>query len=232
MMVDIFSAFDPATNSIFYASSPLFWLLRIRAIFLLHPVLWLGPNRSSWFVSFFASVIDEQSNRTQATNMKGFSSLLASLFLLIISLNFCGILPYFFRTSAHLLFALSLGLPLWLRMIISGVIYSPSSVAASLLPRGAPAWLNPFLVVVETVRIAVRPITLSFRLAANLTAGHIVLGLVSTFLSYIIFIGGPISWILFTSIQVGYTIFEFGICVIQGYIFCLLLSLYRDDHPS
>jgi F0F1-type ATP synthase membrane subunit a len=31
-------------------------------------------------------------------------------------------------------------------------------------------------------------------------------------------------------IQVGYIMFEIGICFIQRYIFCLLLSLYRDDH--
>ena len=232
MIVDIFSAFDPATNSLFSFSSPLFWLSRACIFLILHPIFWLGPGRSNWFVSFFSSVINEQADRTLASSLKGFSSLLSALFILIISLNFCGILPYFFRTSSHLLFSLSIGLPLWLSLIISGTIYSPSTVAASLLPGGAPRWLNPFLVIVETARIAVRPITLSFRLAANLTAGHIVLGLVRTFLSYVLFTAGPISWISFTFIQTGYTIFEFGICIIQGYIFCLLLSLYADDHPS
>jgi len=35
--------------------------------------------------------------------------------------------------------------------------------------------------IIESIRIMVRPLTLSFRLAANMTAGHIILCLVSTF---------------------------------------------------
>ncbi|MGL5139777.1 MAG: F0F1 ATP synthase subunit A, partial [Acinetobacter baumannii] len=51
------------------------------------------------------------------------------------------------------------------------MFYNPRSVVAGLLPMGAPAPLNPFLVIIETVRILVRPITLSVRLTANIRAG-------------------------------------------------------------
>ena len=36
---------------------------------------------------------------------------------------------------------------------------------------------------------------------------------------------------LLVSIQVLYSVFEFGIGVIQAYIFCLLITLYSDEHP-
>jgi F0F1-type ATP synthase membrane subunit a len=37
--------------------------------------------------------------------------------------------------------------------------------------------------------------------------------------------------VLLITIQVFYTIFEFGIRLIQAYIFCLLITLYSDEHP-
>lgn len=231
MIVDIFSSFDPATNSLFNFSSSFFWLINFSVLIILHPLLWLNPNRNFWLISLFGSIIEEQTSRTFYSHIKGSASILASLFIIIIVLNFRGILPYIFRTTSHLLFSLSLGLPMWIGIIISGIATSPSTAAASLLPGGAPRWLNPFLVLVETLSIIVRPITLSFRLAANMTAGHVIIRLVGVYLTFAIFISGPISLFILTAVQLGYTIFEFGVCIIQGYIFCLLLSLYRDDHP-
>ncbi|ESO01858.1 hypothetical protein HELRODRAFT_129744, partial [Helobdella robusta] len=89
--------------------------------------------------------------------------------------------------------------------------------------------LNPFLIIIETVIISVREFTLSFRLAANKRAGHIVLRLLGTYLALTISSSTFNSAILIL-ISSGYIIFKFAICLIQAYIFCLLLSLYTDDH--
>lgn len=101
---------------------------------------------------------------------------------------------------------------------------------AGLLPAGAPNVLNPPLVLIETVRISVRFITLSFRLAANITAGHIVLGLIGIYARTALF-SSVYSSILLLFIQSFFIMFELGVGVIQAYIFCLLLTLYSDDHP-
>lgn len=232
MIIDIFSSFDPATHSSFLSLPIFFWGLNLSLLTLIHPSLWLNPNRL--FASFSLPInnIFDQNARSFSSHILGFASLLTSLFIIIILINFSGLLPYVFSSSSHLLITFSFGLPLWLALIISGIYTSPSSVAASLLPRGAPWWLNPFLTIVETSRILVRPITLSFRLAANISAGHILIGLIRTYLVFSLFILGPISTTILFLLQVGYTLFEIGICIIQAYVFCLLLSLYRDDHPS
>jgi F0F1-type ATP synthase membrane subunit a len=39
-----------------------------------------------------------------------------------------------------------------------------------------------------------------------------------------------LGFIILISTTVGYVLFEVAICLIQAYIFCLLLSLYSDDH--
>lgn len=103
-----------------------------------------------------------------------------------------------------------------------------SSVVAALLPAGAPPALSPFLVLVETVSLLVRPITLSVRLAANMSAGHIVLGLVGNYFAGACFRSSSVF--ILALVQVFYSIFEFAICAVQGYIFCLLLVLYSDEH--
>lgn len=172
-----------------------------------------------------------QASRTFILHLKGFPLLLVRLFIILIRLNLLGLIPYVFSSTRHLLLTLSLGLPLWLRLIIRGIIYAPKKFVAHFLPSGAPDWLNPFLVLTETIRISVRFITLSFRLAANIRAGHILLGLIGIAGSSALFSSIP-SFATLTLIQLGYIIFEIGIRLIQAYIFCLLLTLYSDDHPE
>jgi len=177
-----------------------------------------------------AGFIFSQSRRTTGSLIKGFNRLLSALFVFIIFVNFLGLIPYVFRVSSHLVFRLAFGLPIWIRIIVSGAMAYSSSFLAHLLPGGAPGWLNPFLVLVETVRIIVRPITLSFRLAANISAGHIVLTLIGVYAGRAFF-GSFFTFLILIGVQTFYIIFEMGICLIQSYIFCLLASLYRDDHP-
>lgn len=230
MIVDIFSSFDPFINSSYQISTIIFWALTLTAVAPLHASYWVTQRKTFWINSFAIETIRSQTNRTLGKHLKGLNSILTALFIIIIVINLIGLVPYVFRISRHLIMTLILGLPLWLSLILSRAIHAPSSWAAGLLPGGAPDWLNPFLVIVETLRILVRPITLSFRLAANITAGHIILGLVAIFARARIFTSSS-AFILLLSIQTGYVLFEVGICLIQAYIFCLLLTLYADEHP-
>nr|ABY71749.1 secretory protein [Chilobrachys guangxiensis] len=52
--------------------------------------------------------------------------------------------------------------------------------SAHLVPEGAPLILAPFIVLIERVRHLIRPITLSVRLAANMIAGHLIIGLIAS----------------------------------------------------
>ena len=45
---------------------------------------------------------------------------------------------------------------------------SPNKALAHLVPSGSPLALMPFMVLVERVRILIRPLTLSVRLMANI----------------------------------------------------------------
>lgn len=232
MLTDIFSSFDPATRLLFSNfPSIFFWGFTILFFLIVSSSYWTSQSSFNQFLRYPKDTAHSQVSRTFGAHLKGFSGLITATFLLILVTNLTGLLPYVFRTSRHLYLTLSLALPLWLRLIISSFLNSPSRFAARILPGGAPDWLNPFLVLAESLRILVRPVTLSFRLAANITAGHVVLRLIGIYAARAIFNPGT-STILLLSIQSFYILFELGICLIQAYIFCLLLSLYADDHTS
>nr|YP_009255704.1 ATP synthase F0 subunit 6 [Tylomelania sarasinorum]AND97138.1 ATP synthase F0 subunit 6 [Tylomelania sarasinorum] len=230
MLVDIFSSFDDH-NQVFMSLYVLVWIFSVFVILLFSSSFWVNSPRWAEIMYIFKDTVSSQIFRSFGLNLGGFMALISGLFLLLIFLNLVGLIPYVFSGTSHLAVSFSLGFPLWLSLIISGVIYLPGSVVAALLPMGAPAPLNPFLVLIETVSILARPITLSVRLMANMSAGHIVLSLIGNYMVASLFVFPNISAFVLLSIQVLYTIFEFGIGIIQAYIFCLLITLYSDEHP-
>nr|YP_010241717.1 ATP synthase F0 subunit 6 [Aporrhais serresiana]QTI82405.1 ATP synthase F0 subunit 6 [Aporrhais serresiana] len=230
MLVDIFSSFDD-NNQVFMSMYGLMWLFSLVTILLFTSSYWVMMPRWNSITMIFKDTASSQIFRSFGLNLGGFINIIAGLFLFLIVMNLSGLIPYVFSPTSHLAVSLSLGLPLWLSLIVSAIFFNPSSVVAGLLPMGAPAALNPFLVIIETVSIMVRPITLSVRLTANMSAGHIVLTLIGNYLTASFFMSSVFSMALLISIQVFYTIFEFGISMIQAYIFCLLITLYSDEHP-
>lgn len=153
--------------------------------------------------------------------------ILFSLIFFLVTGNLVGLTPFVYGPTSSLWFACSLAITLWGIILISGWIHSPKHSAAHLAPRGAPGALIPFLVLVETVSILIRPLTLTVRLVANISAGHIVLSLIANCLSGIRIAMGRLVFL----VRVGYNLFEVFVCFIQAYIFTLLLGLYAEEHP-
>nr|YP_010974588.1 ATP synthase F0 subunit 6 [Pomacea reevei]WNR57041.1 ATP synthase F0 subunit 6 [Pomacea reevei] len=230
MLVDIFSSFDDH-NQVFMSMYFFTWVLTFFTILMFSMNYWFYDPRWEMMIKFFKITISSQIFRSFGIKLGGFMGMISSLFLFLILLNLSGLVPYVFSPTSHLVVSLSIGLPMWMCLIMSAILYSFSSVIASLLPMGAPASLNPFLVLVESVSIMVRPLTLSVRLMANMSAGHIVLGLVGSYLAATLFSASLSTTMLLMMVQIFYTIFEFGISLIQAYIFCLLITLYSDEHP-
>nr|QDH07439.1 ATP synthase F0 subunit 6 [Pilsbryoconcha exilis] len=142
-------------------------------------------------------------------------------FWVLVLLNFGGMVPGACSITSQLSVGLSLSLMWWLWSVLSGVCYKWKSFFGHLLPLGTPIVLCPLMVLIETVSVLIRPVTLAVRLVANITMGHLVLGLMSD------------SFIGSGSVIVGiYVTFEFFVCSLQAYVFILLVSLYSVDHPG
>nr|YP_010454226.1 ATP synthase F0 subunit 6 [Adinaefiola ligulata]QXJ42255.1 ATP synthase F0 subunit 6 [Adinaefiola ligulata] len=229
MMVDIFSSFDDH-NSTLFSAHMMTWLMSMWSLFFINSSYWINTSNMFNFMSLPKQAINIQITRSYSMNLGGFSLMISSLFITIINFNMLGLMPYVFSTTSHLAMTFVLALPLWLSLIISSYNNNPYSSLASMLPLGTPTFLIPFLPVIETLSILVRPITLSIRLAANISAGHIILTLIGDYLTISMLSSSYLISTLVIIIQMSYFIFEIGIGIIQGYIFSLLITLYTDDH--
>uniref|UniRef100_A0AAU8MHA9 ATP synthase subunit a n=1 Tax=Litigonotus ghinii TaxID=3104745 RepID=A0AAU8MHA9_9BILA len=223
MCGDLFSSFDFYAGSVLGLGSIMVFSL---VIFVSGLVLMGGhiAGRLAVVDGLLSSVVSSLS-RSVVLVVSGVSSLGSVLFSLLLAVNFMGLVPYVFSVSSHVSFTFSLGLVVWVSVVVSCVALDSASFLVHMCPFGAPLALSWFLSLIEVVSICLRPITLSVRLAANMSAGHVVLGL----------IGGSMSVSFFSAaallpVGVGYLFFELMVCFIQGFVFYLLSALYFDEH--
>jgi F-type H+-transporting ATPase subunit a len=100
------------------------------------------------------------------------------------------------------------------------------------LPAGIPMFVAPVFVLVEAISYLFRPVTLGFRIFANIVAGHIMLKLFADFCAMLAgglgTIGVIASVVPVSMIAILYA-FEIMIVSIQSYIFILITSMYLHD---
>nr|YP_008083027.1 ATP synthase F0 subunit 6 [Ascidiella aspersa]CCO25806.1 ATPase subunit 6 [Ascidiella aspersa] len=151
--------------------------------------------------------------------------LIVGLFYFILGLNLVGLVPGGFSVSALISITLGVAFMFWLSNYMVTFFLSPKFNVAHFLPVGTPGFLVVFLVWIELVSWLARPLALGVRLMANITAGHLLLGLLS---SGVVFMGtysvvfGFVGVCLFMSM----VFLELAVAFIQAYVFSLLLSLY------
>nr|YP_007026438.1 ATP synthase F0 subunit 6 [Odontamblyopus rubicundus]AFV61902.1 ATP synthase F0 subunit 6 [Odontamblyopus rubicundus]UNH92420.1 ATP synthase F0 subunit 6 [Taenioides sp. Ruosonghe] len=164
-------------------------------------------------------------------NMGGhkWALILAALMLFLMSLNMLGLLPYTFTPTAQLSVNLGLAVPLWLATVLIGMRNQPTKSLAHFLPEGTPIPLIPILIIIETISLFIRPVALGVRLTANLTAGHLLMHLIST-AAYSLLCLMPTVAILTTIVLFMLTVLEIAVAMIQAYVFVLLLSLYLQEN--
>lgn len=147
-----------------------------------------------------------------------------SLFIFILISNSIGMIPSVFTTTSHISVTLSLSIFTFIIITVLGFINHGFNYFSILLPKGTPILMSPLVVIIELFAYFVRPISLSIRLAANMTAGHVVLKVIANF---VIISGllGVVPLILLTIL----TGFEIFISVLQAYIFSVLTCVYLSN---
>nr|AKT26312.1 ATP synthase F0 subunit 6 [Phaethornis hispidus] len=216
--------------------SPYFLGIPLILISLLFPALLLPSphnrwitNRTSTLQSWFIFTITKQ--LMTPLNKKGhkWALILSSLMVFLLSINLLGLLPYTFTPTTQLSMNLALAFPLWLATLLTGLRNQPSASLGHLLPEGTPTPLIPALIMIETTSLLIRPLALGVRLTANLTAGPLLIQLISTATATLLSIMPAIS-ILTMCVLLLLTILEVAVAMIQAYVFVLLLSLYLQEN--
>nr|ATD83088.1 ATPase subunit 6 [Melanerpes cruentatus] len=186
-------------------------------------------NRLSTLQSWCINLITKQLLIPLNKNGHKWALILTSLMILLLTINLLGLLPYTFTPTTQLSMNMALAFPLWLATILTGLRNQPSASLGHLLPEGTPTPLIPALILIETTSLLIRPLALGVRLTANLTAGHLLIQLISTASTALLSIM-PVISILTTIILLLLTILEVAVAMIQAYVFVLLLSLYLQEN--
>nr|YP_010584667.1 ATP synthase F0 subunit 6 [Neoseiulus californicus]UZU69612.1 ATP synthase F0 subunit 6 [Neoseiulus californicus]WJN56892.1 ATP synthase F0 subunit 6 [Neoseiulus californicus]WKV28862.1 ATP synthase F0 subunit 6 [Neoseiulus californicus] len=219
MMANLFSMFDPSTN-IFHMN----WFSLIIPLLILKNQFYKNNSRIYFLFSKLNLFII--SNIKNNIIKPFYKSLLIFLswFSFIYLSNLLSLMPFIFAPTSHMSLTLTLSTPFWVSLMLTGWLKSPSEMFIHLVPNGTPNLLCPFMVIIETISNMIRPLTLSIRLSANMVAGHILISLLSNFLSMNTTYIFPLSLALNIL-----TILETSVALIQGYVFIILMSLYLSD---
>nr|AAM98425.1 ATPase subunit 6 [Turdus lherminieri] len=217
-------------------SSPSFLGIPLILISLTFPALLLPSLGNRWITNrlstlqlWFINLITKQLMMPLHKKGHKWALILTSLMIFLLLINLLGLLPYTFTPTTQLSMNLALAFPLWLATLLTGLRNQPSTTLGHLLPEGTPTPLIPALILIETISLLIRPLALGVRLTANLTAGHLLIQLIST-ATTALFSTMPAVSLLTLLILLLLTVLEVAVAMIQAYVFVLLLSLYLQEN--
>jgi F-type H+-transporting ATPase subunit a len=140
-------------------------------------------------------------------------------------------IPYSFSSTSHFVLTFALSFTIVLGSTILGFQKHGLVFFSLLVPAGCPLALLPLLVLIEFISYLARNISLGLRLAANITAGHMLLNILSGF-TYNIMSGGFIYFfaaLIPLTFIIAFSGLEMGIALIQSQVFIVLVSGYIKD---
>nr|ABS00810.1 ATPase subunit 6 [Catharus guttatus] len=217
-------------------SSPSFLGIPLILISLTFPALLIPSLENRWITNrlstlqlWFINLVTKQLMMPVHKKGHKWALILTSLMIFLLMINLLGLLPYTFTPTTQLSMNLALAFPLWLATLLTGLRNQPSATLGHLLPEGTPTPLIPALILIETTSLLIRPLALGVRLTANLTAGHLLIQLIST-ATTALFSTMPVVSMLTLMILLLLTILEVAVAMIQAYVFVLLLSLYLQEN--
>nr|UBY46695.1 ATP synthase F0 subunit 6 [Otus lettia] len=216
--------------------SPCLLGVPLTLLSILFPTLLLPAPNNRWITNRLSTLQLWLLNTTTKQlltplNKKGhkWALVLTSLMTMLLMINLLGLLPYTFTPTTQLSMNMALAFPLWMATLLTGLRNQPSTSLGHLLPEGTPTPLIPALILIETTSLLIRPLALGVRLTANLTAGHLLIQLISTAVMALLPVLPAVS-ALTAMILLLLTILEVAVAMIQAYVFVLLLTLYLQEN--
>jgi F-type H+-transporting ATPase subunit a len=154
-----------------------------------------------------------------------FFPLIATLFLFILFSNLIGLIPGSYTVTSQIVVTAVFAVAVYGLSLVMGFALHGAKFLGILVPSGTPGWLLPLMVPIELISQLARPISLAVRLFANMTAGHVILGVL---FGLAVSGGLLIGWLPF-AFTIAMNGLEVGIAFIQAYIFTVLTCVYLGD---
>ena len=198
----------------------------------------LVPGRWQMAVEGATRFIDNMLSANVGPEGKRYVPYVFSLFMFILFANILGLLPlgvvgvHPFTFTSHFTVTGILAILSFSIVLIVGFWRHGFHFFSLFVPHGTPVWLLPLIPVIEFVSFMVRPFSLALRLFVAMTAGHVLLEVLSGFVinsgnagvGLGLGVGIP-SFLL----MIGICALELLVSAIQAYVFALLTSLYIND---
>lgn len=147
-----------------------------------------------------------------------------SLFLFVAFGNLLGLFPYAFTFTSHLTAVGTLSIIALLFNVVIGIKKKKFGWLRTFLPKGIPFALAPLIVPIEMISFLSKPFSLTVRLVANMTVGHIMLKIIAGFV-VALGVAGVVP-VIFNSCIVCFEIF---IALLQAFIYTVLSCIYLGD---
>ena len=189
--------------------------LRGRAVF---------PTGKQAFVEIIYDFIHNLMRENIGPEGLKYFSFIFSLFLFVAFGNVLGLFPYSFTFTSHVAAVGTLSLVALLFNVVIGIKKKKWGYIHTFMPKGIPWALAPLVMPIELVSLLSKPFSLTVRLVANMTVGHIMLKVIAGFV-VALGIAGVVP-ILFDA---GIIIFELFIALLQAFIYTVLSCIYLGD---
>jgi F-type H+-transporting ATPase subunit a len=135
-----------------------------------------------------------------------------------------GLLPYSFTFTSHLAVTFGMALVVFIGTTVVAFIRHGFGFFSFFLPHGTPWYVVPLLVPIEILSYFTRPVSLSLRLFANMTAGHTLL---KVFGGFIVAMG--VAGVIPAAAVIALTGLELIVSFLQAYVFAILSCIYLND---
>ena len=179
----------------------------------------------------YSAVLGLVNDNIKSEKGKLFFPLVFFLFLLVLSLNLIGLVPYSFTLTSHLIVTFSLSIAIFIGINIICIRIHGLEFFSLFFPAGTSLALGLLLVPVEIMSYVFRPISLGIRLFANMMAGHTLLKVFAGFAWTLMGCSGILFFTHFVPLLVLLPLIglELGVALIQAFVFSVLTCIYLND---
>lgn len=150
-----------------------------------------------------------------------------TLFNLILFCNLLSLVPFGIALTSHLILILLLSITTCTSIFLIGLLRFNLKFLHIFIPQ-SPFVLLIILIPIEIFSYLIRLFSLAIRLAANILAGHTLVHIIISFILNLTKLDLILS-LLFLLPLFLILILEFGVALLQAYVFTVLVCIYLAD---
>lgn len=188
----------------------------------------LVPGRWQSLAEIFYEFVANMLRDNVGSEGRKYFPFIFSLFMFVLFGNLLGMVPGAFTYTSHVIVTFGMAAVVFLGVTVIGFARHGTHFLRMFFPEGAPIATAVILIPIEVISYFSRPFSLAVRLFANMTVGHIILKVMGGFvvsLGAFYVVPGVVPFAFLSAV----TVLEFGIALLQAYVFTILSCIYLHD---